>query len=173
MRMERKVTKPDKIETRFTRLRTTLTLGLLCVFALTTLRTEAIYYRNTIKGPRGRISTVDRSKIQPPGDPNVVGKLGRDEAGNAVVRWPIYVNGNGGLFCQESLVLGQYETEDDFLKAYLEKCKVRGGQPNDRRVLGEDYERKRIYKNEGKKMWAEHLEVLRATRAKEKERKVE
>ena len=53
---------------------------------------------------------------------------------------------------------------------YLEKCEARGKQPKDRRVLGEEYERKRVYKDAGKKMWAEHLKVLRATRSKDEKK---
>ena len=78
------------------------------------------------------------------------------------------MNKVGVVFYEESLALGQYKTEADFLKVYLEKCEARGKQPKDRRVLGEEYERKRVYKDAGKKMWAEHLEVLRAARTKEK-----
>ena len=173
--MKKKTKNPVQTGTSLVCLRTAATLVLLCTFALITLRTDAIYYRNTVyrntvKGPRNTVSgprTVDRSKIQPAGDPYVVGELGRDNEGNVIVRWPMWVNG-GCFFNGESLVLDQYKTEADFLKVYLEKCEARGKQPKDRRVLGEEYERKRVYKDVGKKIWAEHLEVLRSARTKEK-----
>ena len=155
----------------FIRWRMGLSWALTCVFALSALQTEAFYSYSRVRGPRTGTSTsmgtIDRSKIQPRGDPNIVGQLCRDEEGNVSVRWPIWMN-DGVVFYEESLALGQYKTEADFLKVYLEKCEARGKQPKDRRVLGEEYERKRVYKDAGKKMWAEHLEVLRAARTKEK-----
>ena len=165
--MKREIGNPVQKKTKLIRCRTVLTFALLCAFALIMSRTDAVYYRNTVKGPRTSPGTMDRSKIQPTGDPNIVGQLCRDKEGNVIVRWPMWVNG-GCFFNGESLVLGQYKTEADFLKVYLEKCEARGKQPKDRRVLGEEYERKRVYKVAGKKIWAEHLEVLRSARAKEK-----
>ena len=169
--MKSNMANPGLIEPRFIRWRMGLSWVLLCVCALITFRTDAIYYHNRVKGPRTVPSTgigkMDRSKIQPTGDPNIVGQLCRDKEGNVIVRWPMWVNG-GCFFNGESLVLDQYKTEADFLKVYLEKCEARGKQPKDRRVLGEGYERKRVYKDAGKKIWAEHLEVLRSVRIKEK-----
>lgn len=166
------IAKSNLIEPRFIRWRKGLSWALISVCALTALRTDAIYYRNRVKGPHTGTSTgigkIDRSKIQPTGDPNIVGQLCRDKDGNVSVQWPMWVKEDGCLFKGESLALGQYKTEADFLKVYLEKCEARGKQPKDSRVLGEGYERKRVYKDAGKKMWAEHLEVLRAARAKEK-----
>ena len=168
--MKSNMVNPGLIEPRFIRWRMGLSWVLICVCALITLRTDAIYYHNRVKGPRTGPSTgigkMDRSKIQPTGDPNIVGQLCRDKEGNVIVRWPMWVNG-GCFFNGESLVLDQYKTEADFLKVYLEKCEARGKQPKDRRVLGEEYERKRVY-DVGKKIWAEHLEVLRSARTKEK-----
>ena len=171
--MKSNMASPGLIESRFIRWRTGLSWALICVCALITLRTDAIYYHNRVKGPRTVPSTgigkMDRSKIQPTGDPNIVGQLCRDKEGNVSVQWPImWVNKVGILFLGESLALGQYKDEAEFLKVYLEKCEARGKQPKDRRVLGEEYERKRVYKDAGKKIWAEHLEVLRSARAKEK-----
>ena len=155
----------------FIRWRMGLPWALTCVFTLSTLQTEAFYSYSRVRGPRTGTSTsmgtIDRSKIQPRGDPNIVGQLCHDKEGNVIVRWPMWVNG-GCFFNGESLVLDQYKTEADFLKVYLEKCEARGKQPKDRRVLGEEYERKRVYKDVGKKIWAEHLEVLRSVRIKEK-----
>ena len=154
----------------FIRWRMGLSWALTCVFALSALQTEAFYSYSRVRGPRtgSSIGGIDRSKVQPTGDPNIVGQLCRDEEGNVSVRWPIWANKVGVVFLGESLALGQYKTETDFLKVYLEKCEARGMQPKDRRVLGEEYDRKRVYKDAGRKMWAEHLEVLRIARAKEK-----
>ena len=165
--MKREIGSPVQKGIDLIRWRTVLTFALLCTFALITLQTDAVYYKNTVKGPRTSLGTTDRSKIQPTGDPNIVGQLCRDKEGNVIVRWPMWVNG-GCFFNGESLVLDQYKTEADFLKVYLEKCEARGNLPKDRRVLGEEYERKRVYKDAGKKMWAENLQSLRAARAKEK-----
>ncbi|MBQ6010576.1 MAG: hypothetical protein IJL17_18750 [Kiritimatiellae bacterium] len=169
--MKSNMASPGLIESRFIRWRTGLSWALICVCTLITLRTDAIYYHNRVKGPRTVPSTgigkMDRSKIQPTGDPKIVGQLCRDKDGNVIVRWPIWVN-SWTAFYEETLALGQYKNEADFLKVYLEKCEARGKLPKDRRVLGEEYERKRVYKDAGKKIWAEHLEVLRSARAKEK-----
>ena len=120
--MKKKTKNPVQTGTGLVCLRTAATLVLLCTFVLITLRTDAIYYRKTVKGPRNTVSgprTVDRSKIQPAGDPHVVGELGRDNEGNVIVRWPPWTNG-GNIFWEETLKLGQYKNVADFLKVYLE-----------------------------------------------------
>ena len=155
------------------RLRQVFTWTLLIVSALSVSRVEAFYYtthRSRVNGPRSTSSSVafgtgtsDRSRIQPIGNANVVGQLCQDESGNVIVRWPIW-----RTFLEETLPIGQFKSEADFLKVYAEKCQERDDKPDGKRVLGADYERKRVYMASGKKMWAAHLKVLQVTRAAEK-----
>jgi len=130
-------------------------------------------HRSRIKGPRGASAGIgtgmsNRSQIQPVGNPDVVGQLCQEEDGSVIVRWPVRVNSSGAMFEDETLPLGQFKSEAGFLKVYLEKCQARDDKPENRRVIGADYERKRVYMASGKKMWATHLKVLQATRVAEK-----
>ena len=168
--MKNDIMKPVEKEAKLFRWRTVFTWALLGVFALSALQVNAIYHRNTIRGPRnntGISSSSDRSKIQPTSSPNIVGTLVQNENGNVTVEWPLWMNGET-WFNREVITLGQYKSEADFLKVYIEKCKARDGKQNDKRVMGAEYERKRVYMAAGKKMWAAHLKVLQATRAAEK-----
>ena len=140
--------------TKLIRLRQVFTWALLIVSALSVSRVEALYYtthRSRVNGPRSTSSSVgfgagtsDRSKIQPIGNPNVVGQLCQDEEGSVIVRWPFWVNGGGVRFDEDSLAIRQYKSETDFLKVYVEKCQERDDKPDGKRVLGADYERKRV-----------------------------
>ena len=126
--------------TKLIRLRQVFTWALLIVSALSVSRVEALYYtthRSRVNGPRSTSSSVgfgagtsDRSKIQPIGNPNVVGQLCQDEEGSVIVRWPFWVNGGGVRFDEDSLAIRQYKSETDFLKVYVEKCQERDDKPD-------------------------------------------
>ena len=165
--------------TKLIRLRQVFTWALLIVSVLSVSRVEAAFYytthRSRVNGPRSTSSSVgigtgtsDRSKILATGNTRVVGQLCQDEAGNVIVQWPTWVNGGGIIFDEDSLAIHKYKSEAEFLKVYVEKCQERDDKPDGKRVLGADYERKRVYMASGKKMWAAHLKVLQATRAAEK-----
>lgn len=162
--------------TKLIRLRQVFTWTLLAVSVLSVSRVDAFYYtthRSRVNGPRNPSSgigtgTSDRSKILATGNTSVVGQLCQDEVGNVIVQWPARINSGGVHFDEDSLAIGQFKNEVEFLKVYVEKCQVRDDKPDGKRVLGADYERKRVYMASGKKMWATHLKVLQATRAAEK-----
>ena len=155
--------------TKSIRMRQVLTWALLAGFALSASRVDAFYYtthRSRVRGPSNtslNAGVGNRSKMQSAGNPNVVGELCLDKDGEVIVRWPVW-----RTYLEETLSLGRFKSEAEFLKVYVEKCMARDDETDNRRVLDADYEKKRVYKASGKKMWAAYIKALQAARAAER-----
>ena len=109
-------------------------------------------------------------KLEPvslPGNPSVVGTVDFDADGNVVVNW------TDANFPIESIAPKAYAADKDFVKEYVDKCEARADKSRDNKVLGAAALRKSDFNKAGRKIWALHLEAVKAVQAAAESAKAE
>lgn len=123
----------------------------------------------TVRGARSDGASKKLGPLQLTGDPTVVGAVDCDADGNVVVKW----GPNRFVASDDSIAPKDFGGEQEFLKEYAGKCESRSDKSRDGKSLGAASSRKTGFVRAGKKIWAAHLETIKAAQAAEANAKAE